>query len=397
MARLTHDTIRDVLIGWHGAGPETRARLLQTLCAGIRLQSLFTNSLTLIILSALIITQTRDPLHVAWVVAVILGGLMPRLYGARINRQEKFSVDTENKAVGFLLINTLYGLVWGVGPFLMLPELNGPGVGILLFMMVFGSIMGPYAAIPGILYVRLASTGICTLVATALYTNTQIFIACLVVSIWLGLRTDVWRSYHRTLRKQLELQQSLESRHAELQSMNRQRQAANRELRKLALTDPLTGAVNRRELMARIETLEGPAAILLFDIDHFKLINDNYGHATGDLVLVEIVKLVQDNLRRQDLLARIGGEEFAVVLTGSDMTNAHGLAERLREQVEEHSIRAGNETVGLTISLGIATLAEGEAAPGMELLKEADFALYRAKDMGRNRIESTRHDQATAN
>jgi len=393
-ARSTHDAILDAVFGWQGAGPETRASLLHALCSGVRLQSIFTNSLTLLILSGIIIAQTRDPLHAVWVAAVILSGLMPRLYAARLHRQQEYSVDTEGKALGFLLISALYGLVWGTGPFLMLPELSGPGVGILLFMMVFGSIMGPYAAMPGIFYVRLATTGACTLVATALYTNMQIFLACLVISIWLGLRTDVWRSYHRTLRKQLELQQTLESRHAELQSTNRKRKAANEELRKLALTDPLTGAVNRRELMNRINTLDGPAGVLLFDIDHFKLINDSYGHATGDRVLVELVNLVQDNLRRQDLLARIGGEEFAVVLTGSDMTNAHGLAERLREQVEKHVIHAGNDAVRLTISIGIVTVAGGVTATGTELLNEADIALYRAKARGRNRIESVMRDNA---
>lgn len=386
--RFTVNDFLDAITGWRGAGPGTRARLLRVLCTGVRLQSLITNSLTLILLAGLIIAHTRDPVHVAWVVAVIIGGLLPRLYAVYLRRSGDYDIDTEKKALAFLLINTLYGLIWGAGPFLFLPELGGADVGIFLFIMVFGSIMGPYAAMPGIFYIRLLITCITTLIATFLYTSLQVFLACLVVSIWLVLRTDVWRGYHRTLRKQLELQELLEARQAKLESANLSTRAANVKLQKLASTDPLTGAVNRRELIRRIETLRGPTSLLLLDIDYFKDINDNFGHPAGDAVLIEFVTLIQNILRKQDVLSRIGGEEFAIVLNDTDSISARGLAERIRRQIEAHVFSISGHEIKLTISIGIVTVAEGKTADGVELMQKADSALYQAKQSGRNRIET---------
>ena len=377
----------DLIIGWQDASPDTRSRLLQGLCAGVRLQSLITNSLTLIILSGLIIAQSRDPVHVGWVVAVILGGLLPRFYARALRQRGDFRHKTELKALGFLLVSGLYGLIWGLGPFLFLPELQGPATGIFLFMMVFGTVMGPYAAIPGILYIRLATTGIPTLVAVALYTGPQVLLACLIVSLWLVARTDVWRSYHRTMRRQLELQEVLERRHAELESAHQSNQETNRQLRKLAETDPLTGAFNRRELMRFLGELCAPAALILFDVDHFKQINDTFGHHAGDEALVRLVGLVHETLRKQDLLARTGGEEFVIVLTETDRASALTIAERVRRRIEAMAIDVGGRQLRLTVSLGTALIAEPTSRAAARKLREADAALYQAKRKGRNRVE----------
>jgi len=378
----------DLLIGWQGVRPSTRSRLLRALCSGIRPQSLISNSLTLIILAGLIIAETRDPVHVAWVATVIAGGLMPRVYAAYLRRQGDFGHATERKALNFLFISVAYGLLWGAGPFLFLPELSGSATGIFLFIMVFGTIMGPYAVVPGILYVRLATTGTCTLVAAALYTTPQITFACVVVSIWLVLRTDVWRGYHRNLRLQLELQEDLEARQSELETAVQSNRQANRLLKRMADTDPLTGAYNRRELTRRLDALPGPAALIMLDIDRFKEINDSFGHHIGDGVLIELVALIQEMLRKNDLLVRMGGEEFAIVLEDVDESNTWAFAERIRGRIERHRMMIGGNKVNITVSVGLAVVGRYSGGDRTaDLLREADAALYRAKHKGRNRTQ----------
>lgn len=396
-AKPSVEGLLDRLIGWQGAPPPIRAQLLRSLCTGVRLRSLLSNSITLLILTAMIIAETRDPAHAAWVLTVIAGGLLPRLYALHLRRQERFEPDPERPALVFVAISAAYGLLWGIGPFLMLPVLSGPSAGIFLFIMVFGTIMGPYAVMPGILYVRLITTGLPTLLAVALYSAPKVLIAALVVSIWLVLRTDVWRGYHRALRQQFELQQTLERRHEDLEAAHRSNQAANRALQRMAETDALTGAGNRRQLMQHLAILHGPAALILFDIDRFKAVNDRYGHPVGDAVLVSIVRLVQDNLRKNDLLARLGGEEFAIVLHGADADSAHALAERIREQIAAQPLSVDGYRVPVTISLGVAALAaDADAGAPAQLLRQADRALYRAKHEGRNRTASAAESQPLA-
>jgi len=371
----------DRLTGWQGARPRTRARLLAGLCAAVNPRSLVSNSVTLAILAGLIIADTRSGLQAAWVLVVILAGLLPRLYAARLRRAGEFERDTDRKALGFLAVSAVYGMIWGIGPFLMLPTLSGPSLGIFLFIMVFGTIMGPYAAMPGILYVRLATTGTATLVAVALYADPVVTLACVVIAAWLMLRTDVWRRYHRTLRRQVELQEDLEG-------LFEDSKAHNRELREIADTDPLTGAANRRAVMRLLEALRPPAALLVIDIDHFKRINDTYGHHVGDAVLVELVRVIQAGLREQDVLARIGGEEFVVLMTQTARYSAQALAQRLHGSIRDNPVKVGGRDIRLSISVGVAAMPPVSALTGAELLKQADAALYEAKRKGRDRVES---------
>ncbi len=163
---------------------------------------------------------------------------------------------------------------------------------------------------------------------------------------------------------------------------------ANRRLRQMAETDPLTGAFNRRELMQRLSGLDGPSALVLFDIDHFKAVNDNFGHHVGDVVLIKLVGLVQGILRKHDVLARLGGEEFAVVLGDSDAESAWMLAERVRSRIEGFVVEVGGHAVRVTVSVGLTVIpmAPNRSKP-TDLLRAADAALYRAKRGGRNRTE----------
>lgn len=162
------------------------------------------------------------------------------------------------------------------------------------------------------------------------------------------------------------------------------------ELLDLANLDPLTRVFNRRKLeesisdeVARSGRYATPLAAMMLDIDHFKAINDTHGHDAGDAVLVELASRLGKILRHVDRLARFGGEEFVVVAPGIGLASALDLAERLRRTVAEQAFAAAGR---VTISIGVATLYPGE--PADALLKRADEALYRAKDGGRNRVES---------
>ncbi len=161
-----------------------------------------------------------------------------------------------------------------------------------------------------------------------------------------------------------------------------------RELRGLAERDPLTGCFNRRAFLLLFDKALSaagrsrlPLSVLLIDLDHFKKINDTYGHRAGDEALNRFVSVAQACLRNEDVLGRIGGEEFAAFLPGAALADACSIAERLRCSVAEHA----SDGLAFTVSIGIAQCAPGEAVEGA--LHRADEAMYRAKALGRNRIE----------
>jgi diguanylate cyclase (GGDEF)-like protein len=163
------------------------------------------------------------------------------------------------------------------------------------------------------------------------------------------------------------------------------------ELRLRAQTDALTGLPNRRHFFEeglKAAAAAGPDAVLsalLLDIDHFKAINDGFGHPVGDEVLRELASRCRGLLRAHDLMARIGGEEFAVLLPGTKPAEAEDIAERLRVAFSGQPVTTEGGPVPVTISLGGAELsAPGESFEG--LLRRADIALYQAKHDGRNRV-----------
>jgi diguanylate cyclase (GGDEF)-like protein/PAS domain S-box-containing protein len=173
------------------------------------------------------------------------------------------------------------------------------------------------------------------------------------------------------------------------------------QLRELATTDSLTGAANRRHFVElaqkeRERSLRGraPLSLCLFDADHFKSVNDNYGHVAGDHVLSAIAKAAKSGLRLNDVLGRLGGEEFAILLPDTDLAGALVVAERVRAAVAASEVQNGEASepsaarapIRVTISLGVAELRGHE--PLESLLKRADRALYAAKDLGRDRVQA---------
>ncbi len=162
----------------------------------------------------------------------------------------------------------------------------------------------------------------------------------------------------------------------------------------LATRDGLTHAYNRRYFQERLSSEWAWAvrhaktcALLMLDVDHFKSVNDTYGHPAGDTVLRGIVEVLVQTLRREDLIARVGGEEFAVLCRATDLSAAAGLAERLRRRVEESAFSHRGTTIQVTVSIGVGVSSEpGVHSPSL-LIEHADENLYRAKRGGRNRVE----------
>jgi len=162
-------------------------------------------------------------------------------------------------------------------------------------------------------------------------------------------------------------------------------------LQDLVTHDQLTGAYSRRYILEQLEQQVGiqqrhetPASIIMFDLDHFKSINDTYGHATGDRALREVVRVIKAQLRDGDILGRIGGEEFLVLLPMTDMAAAQPLAERLRQTLADTFIQEGTNTIFLPASFGIAELKQAESHS--EWFKRVDTAQYEAKAQGRNAV-----------
>jgi diguanylate cyclase (GGDEF)-like protein len=163
--------------------------------------------------------------------------------------------------------------------------------------------------------------------------------------------------------------------------------------RTAAMVDPLTGIANRRsflqdagQLAKRHSSDPRPTAVLLIDLDHFKSINDRFGHALGDRVLEIFTDAARQSVRSSDLLGRLGGEEFAAVLADTSRDKAVAVAERIREGFAQAALEVDNRPVGATVSIGLVHCQEA-VLDVPELLAQADQALYFAKERGRNRVE----------
>lgn len=218
-------------------------------------------------------------------------------------------------------------------------------------------------------------------IARLVMLRTNLLIACglLVISSMVGLVL-----VYPLMRSQV--RQS-----GELQVMARTLTEKSATFQQAALTDALTGLQNRRyfddalaEYLEEFGRIGRPIGVMIIDLDHFKKVNDTHGHDVGDMVLKELGKCLLEFTRYHDIVARLGGEEFAVVAPNLDGYALKKLAERIRMAVEAMKIHAGNTQLKVTASIGIATWNGKE--DGMGLYKRADAQLYHAKNGGRNRV-----------
>lgn len=184
------------------------------------------------------------------------------------------------------------------------------------------------------------------------------------------------------------LAQALQDAHGQLRLLT----LLNESLSLQATIDPLTSLQNRRELYhrlsvewARYQRHLRPLSLILLDIDHFKDVNDTYGHECGDMVLRTLALLMRSNVRMQDMVFRYGGEEFVVVLPETPLLAAFHVAENLRSRVAAHRFTCGTNVLQIHISLGVAGVKEHGLATEEALINQADRSMYRAKQSGRNR------------
>lgn len=179
----------------------------------------------------------------------------------------------------------------------------------------------------------------------------------------------------------------------ELKMKNRQLEELLYKVEYMAITDALTGLYNRRRFhdvltkeFERSKRYATPFTLTMLDIDHFKKINDNFGHVTGDLVLKGVASIIQKNIRDIDTASRYGGEEFMLILPNTDARGSINVAERIRSAIETTHFESLNNS-GITISIGVAAMPDNLLHNEDRLLRCTDMALYRAKERGRNRVE----------
>ncbi len=196
----------------------------------------------------------------------------------------------------------------------------------------------------------------------------------------------------RAAQRVIELREQVELDKAEKTKQVAKMAVLNRKLRSAALTDPLTGVPNRRfatrcleQEVAQAHRSDSALSVIMVDIDHFKRVNDDYGHDIGDVVLCETAAILRRNTRRGDVICRLGGEEFLVICRGSDLDESALFAERLRAAVERHGIQSGGFDGSVTVSMGVAALSETGGTVD-DLLKTSDRRVYIAKALGRNRV-----------
>jgi diguanylate cyclase (GGDEF)-like protein len=191
------------------------------------------------------------------------------------------------------------------------------------------------------------------------------------------------------------LERTVQERTAELELAARELKRVNQKLVTLSDTDPLTCLYNRRFLINDLERKMHRSkkngeilSLIILDIDYFKKINDTYGHQNGDLVITIVAEASQKRMRSHDIVARYGGEEFVIVLPETSLSEAISIAERLRNSVQSITLPPPMEDLMVTLSLGVATYPSSAVDDIDSLFRQADKALYRAKQSGRNRVET---------
>lgn len=338
------------------------------------------------------------PRIVAW--AVLAGVYAVRVWRTRRMLTRLDAADPRSDRVYDVLL-VLASSVWGVAPFVFEPWVSA----LNLYCITYAAFIS--IALLSITYIAALPAAFvlvgCSAVPLLLYFGTQgafvlvvLALGTLMCSIALLMRVA---ASHSTLLQALEAERENAALVEELQQYRRTLETKNASLdsslraaANAANRDPLTGLFNRRHIAAFAEPLatlvrEGREEVTLFmiDVDHFKQVNDRHGHPVGDEVLRAVGALLGARLREGDCLARIGGEEFMILLRQCDASRGRRIAESVRHNVAASQIRTAAGEVPITVSLGVAQWAAGETFEAVT--RRADRALYEAKHSGRDRVE----------
>ncbi|MDR3417855.1 MAG: GGDEF domain-containing protein [Nevskia sp.] len=292
--------------------------------------------------------------------------------------------------IGIILLSALH---WGVLTAMSIHLASLAGIRMPMVIVacgIAGAAAGTMAVSPVLRYLFPGALLITPLVAVLLdFSAANALIAALscIYVIYVGTASKVVNTdYWNALTNRLLLEQRA------------------RQLEELSITDALTGLRNRLYFDAHFDAewrracrQRQPVAILLVDLDHFKRVNDSYGHAFGDQCLKAAARAAQAEIQRTgDVLARYGGEEFIAVLGNTDGRGAAAVAERLRARVAGLQLQHGGQPVSLTCSIGLASVVPATPEHGFRLINSADQALYQAKRLGRNRVETYSAEAAPA-
>jgi diguanylate cyclase len=355
-----------------------RADLLRLLFQQVPLSSLI-SVLVAAILCALLWDLTPRFLLQAWL-AIIAVLAVVRVAMTMAFRRRAGDLDIRAWERRFVVSLIFTGAVWGFGAVLMLPK-ESLAHQILVFAFLMGMVggaIGSYSAHVGAVTTTSVLMILPATIAFALQDNMLTRATAFAAVIYVSAAFRAARSLSASLRDSYRLTHELE--------------AARADADRLARTDELTEMRNRRAFyehgeLAVSQSLRygDPLALLLFDLDHFKRINDTWGHATGDEVLRATALIVQRTIRASDIAGRVGGEEFAILLLRASETQALAMAERLRVAMEKAPLYHDAGIVHFTASFGVALLG-GELNTLDRLLAQADKALYAAKQEGRNRV-----------
>ena len=320
-----------------------------------------------------------------WFVAAVAVSLLCRFLLRRIREVPRARVRPWGRA--FVAARGLQGGLWALFPLSV--WVQGDPHNNLFLLLVLNAALA-FFALSAAVYGPLAFAQTLPLLAVSLVLYAgQDFVPPLPYIVGLlpalfGFAVQIRRTAIRTIRRRLQLQRN----QSDLE-------AANARLAALASTDELTRVGNRRAFLGRAaqeltraDRYERAISVVLVDVDHFKHINDQYGHAVGDEVLRLMTEALTSSLRDTDFVARIGGDEFALLLPETSQYSARQVAERLRRTVSELRFVAEGSPLPVTVSCGVAERVPGRSGVE-ELLARADGALYRAKREGRNRVASS--------
>lgn len=362
--------------------------------------TLFANLLNALILVAALSTSTLPLAIVAvWMMMMVLSLVL------RISVMRAWGQKTSDPFVWlkwFTASSAVMGCAWGaVGVFLFF-YLNQVYAGLIIFILA-GMTAGAAAtngvharaaiafAVPVLIPVLVYFAVLGTVVGGAM---------AMLVAVFFAMMVKVARTAETSLTDMVALKEeksilaaTMQETVCELTESQTKLEESAEELHRLATTDSLTGAMNRRHFFEqtkkevyRAERYDRAVALAAFDIDHFKRINDTYGHAAGDECLIKFVDMINDNIRESDIFARFGGEEFVLVLPETEISDALQLCERLRMSVAELVVNHADSDITFTVSVGVTGIEPGELDFDRPLAR-ADAALYAAKRDGRNAVQ----------